>query len=635
MKFYCDSCQTKYSISDEKVRGKVLKVRCKKCSHVITVREPRAPVASVAPVVSSPAPARPAPGARPGPPPPPPGPVQWHYAINGQSFGPFKEADLEGLFESGALGDGVYVWNETFTAWKPATEVELFAAALREAAGHKEGPRTLGVSQPMFAINADEYDAGQGGKEAAAPHSARKPEPQQEDVDATEQRAFSLEELEARAGIGVKKPDDKRERTEGPLSSQSLRLQALRERLQLNQDPEQPAEKQPGDEGEDLALAATLPDSSKDPQGAAVHDGLFSGSYDEPLEDEGSLAEESEGEDVVPFFASAPKLKGDAPETTSMSRMDEISGSLLIQINAIKGDGRKRALVGSIAAVVALIVVGSIVYFGFVVERDEVEIDDRPRVRADHIGQAPVFREYTDEERSRAVDQIVLEEALVISRADGQAALAHDERAERGQASGATRGDSPAMPRIDPEALRRGNEELGGTRAGDDEERAVGSRFQRPGMVGSGGEATALAGSEGRAEGGAEEFEDERLRAMAALQTDTARGVYNPREEFDELVGTRERLSNQDIAVGMQNVVASVGSCRERHILRGGTLEHDRVDVTLQIETTGRVESMALSPAALADTDFGRCMRSHIGRWRFPPFRDGPIEVQTPLLLQE
>jgi predicted Zn finger-like uncharacterized protein len=39
MKFVCERCHTKYSIADEKVRGKVLKVRCKTCENVITVRE--------------------------------------------------------------------------------------------------------------------------------------------------------------------------------------------------------------------------------------------------------------------------------------------------------------------------------------------------------------------------------------------------------------------------------------------------------------------------------------------------------------------------------------------------------------------------------------------------------------------
>src|SRR4030095_7305888 len=43
MKFVCDRCQAKYSIADERVRGKVLKVKCKTCANVITVREARRP----------------------------------------------------------------------------------------------------------------------------------------------------------------------------------------------------------------------------------------------------------------------------------------------------------------------------------------------------------------------------------------------------------------------------------------------------------------------------------------------------------------------------------------------------------------------------------------------------------------
>ena len=59
MKFVCDRCLTKYSIADEKVRGKILKIRCKTCSNVITVlkesglpaaapmRSPRVPIRAV------------------------------------------------------------------------------------------------------------------------------------------------------------------------------------------------------------------------------------------------------------------------------------------------------------------------------------------------------------------------------------------------------------------------------------------------------------------------------------------------------------------------------------------------------------------------------------------------------------
>src|SRR5512135_2280471 len=53
MKFTCDSCSAQYMISDEKVGPNGVKVRCKKCGHVIHVKR-------AAPEASAPAPAAPA-----------------------------------------------------------------------------------------------------------------------------------------------------------------------------------------------------------------------------------------------------------------------------------------------------------------------------------------------------------------------------------------------------------------------------------------------------------------------------------------------------------------------------------------------------------------------------------------------
>jgi len=52
MKFICGACKTKYTISDEKVRGKVLKVKCKKCEAVVEVREATTGDEAVARVVA-------------------------------------------------------------------------------------------------------------------------------------------------------------------------------------------------------------------------------------------------------------------------------------------------------------------------------------------------------------------------------------------------------------------------------------------------------------------------------------------------------------------------------------------------------------------------------------------------------
>ncbi len=38
MKFECDSCHAQYMIADEKVGKRGVKVKCKRCSHVIVVR---------------------------------------------------------------------------------------------------------------------------------------------------------------------------------------------------------------------------------------------------------------------------------------------------------------------------------------------------------------------------------------------------------------------------------------------------------------------------------------------------------------------------------------------------------------------------------------------------------------------
>lgn len=39
MRFFCDRCKTRYTIDDAKVRGKVLKIRCKNCGNVMTVSD--------------------------------------------------------------------------------------------------------------------------------------------------------------------------------------------------------------------------------------------------------------------------------------------------------------------------------------------------------------------------------------------------------------------------------------------------------------------------------------------------------------------------------------------------------------------------------------------------------------------
>ncbi|MFW5875780.1 MAG: zinc-ribbon domain-containing protein, partial [Myxococcota bacterium] len=38
MKFLCHHCKSKYQIADEKVAGRTLKMKCRKCGHDIIIR---------------------------------------------------------------------------------------------------------------------------------------------------------------------------------------------------------------------------------------------------------------------------------------------------------------------------------------------------------------------------------------------------------------------------------------------------------------------------------------------------------------------------------------------------------------------------------------------------------------------
>lgn len=167
MKFVCERCHTKYSIADEKVRGKVLKVRCKTCTNVITVREtgatiedhvadppraqpvlpggsfdsdgdgdtmvaPRAavlgklaslPAAALfepsAPIAASP------PVRRKGsaPPPLPGDDIDWYLAVDGAQTGPFSRSRLLDKILGTDKDADVHVWNADFDGWKAPSEV--------------------------------------------------------------------------------------------------------------------------------------------------------------------------------------------------------------------------------------------------------------------------------------------------------------------------------------------------------------------------------------------------------------------------------------------------------------------------------------------------------------------------------
>ncbi len=177
MHFTCESCRATLHIADEKVKGKRLIVRCKRCGNKITIADPALGVAGQRQVAAQkPAPApelQPvnpddrgdsdtestrametsvleealrasklagedaAAAAARAPPPPaslsPRDPPVWFAMVGGKQLGPMGRAELGLKTAQGAVGPRTYLWREGMGAWLRAKDVDelssLFAAA--------------------------------------------------------------------------------------------------------------------------------------------------------------------------------------------------------------------------------------------------------------------------------------------------------------------------------------------------------------------------------------------------------------------------------------------------------------------------------------------------------------------------
>jgi predicted Zn finger-like uncharacterized protein len=184
VKFLCDQCKTKYQIADEKAVGKTLRMKCRKCGHLIEVRAAAAVTGSSAPPpghaphapVSPGAPAPPRPMAKPAAAPlasnlaatkppvksekPPASALagafkstvrdeevsapfdmsdlggandEWYVAVNGVPVGPIRVAEIRRKAANGAVTEDSLAWQEGLDEWRPVRTFPDLAAVVREA----------------------------------------------------------------------------------------------------------------------------------------------------------------------------------------------------------------------------------------------------------------------------------------------------------------------------------------------------------------------------------------------------------------------------------------------------------------------------------------------------------------------
>ncbi len=194
MKFSCEQCQTKYNLPDERVRGKVLKIRCKKCGCQITVsqggvRTAKGEVESEdATMIGSRASVGLAGGgggssgggggddseggdstmiggmadffAKVGGAQPTPQADEWHLSLDGNVVDPMPLADLAKriVAEQATPGRDIFVWREGQAEWLPPESINEVRAAVEKARLHPGPvrPAPMPTSKPTLGDDEDE-----------------------------------------------------------------------------------------------------------------------------------------------------------------------------------------------------------------------------------------------------------------------------------------------------------------------------------------------------------------------------------------------------------------------------------------------------------------------------------------------
>ena len=122
MKIQCQSCQAKYTIADEKVLGKVVKIRCKKCSSTIVINgnETRPAEDNADTHVFDYA-----------------GQAndQWTVNVADGDQRTMTGQEIVAEYRTGAVNDETYCWKDGMADWLPLREIEQLYGAVKLGPG--------------------------------------------------------------------------------------------------------------------------------------------------------------------------------------------------------------------------------------------------------------------------------------------------------------------------------------------------------------------------------------------------------------------------------------------------------------------------------------------------------------------
>jgi predicted Zn finger-like uncharacterized protein len=149
MKISCQSCQSKYNVADEKVQGKIVKIRCRKCGATIVVNGAGGAAANGSGSVVPEMPAHSAAAE---------GGDQWHVNVNENDQRSMSLAELVEAYNAGAVTQETFIWTDGMDDWKPLSEVDVVVTALHAHADQAASSAAGGASQSYAASVVPAYE---------------------------------------------------------------------------------------------------------------------------------------------------------------------------------------------------------------------------------------------------------------------------------------------------------------------------------------------------------------------------------------------------------------------------------------------------------------------------------------------
>jgi predicted Zn finger-like uncharacterized protein len=161
MKITCQSCQAKYTIADDKVLGKIVKIRCKKCNETIVVNGSDPSGAS-------------------GYSPEPGGygnDDAWTVNVAEGDQRTMTDMEIVAAYQTGIVGDDTYCWKDGMGDWLPLREIDQLVDACnatRAAVSASMPPQEPAARMVNNAQAAGHAAGGNGSSANAFPQAARR-----------------------------------------------------------------------------------------------------------------------------------------------------------------------------------------------------------------------------------------------------------------------------------------------------------------------------------------------------------------------------------------------------------------------------------------------------------------------------